>query len=423
MTAKHSDIEDEIFDAQIRLLYEHAPVVLTTNVVNAGVIALVLAMYIGENQWWFFFGVIGALTAVRALLWHGYRSGWPRPPSSQIWATAATASSALSGLIWGISAGLLPPDNIIEQTFLAFVVGGMCAGALVSLAYHLPAFVAYVLPATLPLAIRFLLNGSAIYVAMATMVILFAGALTIAAYNFGRYFAKGVRLQVELIHRSNELVSAHERLRSEVSERRATESRLHQAQRMEAMGQLTGGIAHDFNNLLTIVIGNLELAQRGIAGDTRLSSRLHAAQAAAQRGATLTQRLLAFARRQHLKPKAVDVPTVVNEVAKLLQQTLGPAIQLVIEAEPNLWPARADPSQLELAILNLALNARDAMAEGGTLQIRSEMHRAELGGAPELECGDYVVVSVSDTGSGMDAQTLARAFEPFFTTKEVGRGS
>jgi signal transduction histidine kinase len=423
MAGKSSDIEREIFDAQIRLLYEHVPIVLTTNVTNAGVIALVLATYMGERRWWFFFGAIAALTAVRAISWRGYLKGWPRPLSSHIWSTLATAGSALSGLIWGVSAGLLPPDDIIEQTFLAFVVGGMCAGGLVSLAYHLPAFVAYVLPATLPLTIRFLLNGGAVYVAMAAMVILFAVALTIAAHNFGRYFVKGVRLQVELRHRGEELTTANERLRAEVSEHRATESQLHQAQKMEAVGQLTGGIAHDFNNLLTVVIGNLELAQRRIAGDARLSAMLQSAQTAAQRGATLTQRLLAFARRQHLEPKAVDVPTVVKEVAKLLQPTIGPAIQLVIEAEANIWPARADPSQLELAILNLALNARDAMPKGGTLRIRSEVCRPDLRGPPELTPGDYVVVSVSDTGSGMDEETLARAFEPFFTTKEVGHGS
>jgi signal transduction histidine kinase len=258
MTMKHTEIEHEIFDAQIRSLYEQVPIVLTTNVVNAGLVALVLATYIGETGWWFFFGLIGALTVARVILWRRYRSSSPHSPSTRTWAMLATAGSALSGLIWGVGAGLLPADNIIEQTFLAFVIGGMCAGALVSLSYHLPAFVGYVLPATLPLAGRLVLNGGEIYIAMATMIVLFAGALTVAAYNSGRYFAKGVRLQLELRQRSDELITANERLKSEMAEHRATESRLHQAHKMEAIGQLTGGIAHDFNNLLTALIGHLE---------------------------------------------------------------------------------------------------------------------------------------------------------------------
>ena len=423
MMANRSEVEAELFDARIRLLYEQAPIVLTANVINAGLIALVLATSVGETRWWLFFGLIGVLTAARAMLWRGYRSAAPRASSTHSWAMLATAGSALSGLIWGVGAGLLPADNIVEQTFLAFVIGGMCAGALVSLSYHLPAFVAYVWPATLPLAGRFLMNGDAVYVAMATMIVLFAGALTVAAYNFARAFARAVRLRLELRQRGDELTAANDRLASEMAEHRATESRLHQAQKMEAMGQLTGGIAHDFNNLLTSIMGHLELAQRRAVGNAQMAALLDSAQLAAERGATLTQRLLAFARRQHLEPRPVDVPLVVKGVETLLQQTIGPAIRLVIEAEDGLWPARVDPHQLELAILNLALNARDAMPEGGTLRIRIEAGHAERGSLPELAPGDYVVVSVSDSGMGMDPATLARAFEPFFTTKEVGRGS
>jgi len=423
MTAKRSEIEAEIFAAQIRLLYEQAPIVLTINVANAGLVALVLATYLGEPGWWRFFGLIGVLTAARGVVWSRYRSLAPHMRATPQWAMLATVGSAASGLIWGVGAALLPPDSIVEQTFVAFVVGGMCAGALVSLSYHLPAFIAYVWPATLPLVGRFLMNGEAIYLAMAAMVVLFATALTVASYNFGRSVTKGMRLQLELRQRSEELVAANNRLASEVVERRATENRLHQAQKMEAMGQLTGGIAHDFNNLLTSVIGHIELAQGRVGGDQRLAALLDSAELAAQRGATLTQRLLAFARRQHLEPRSVDVPVVVEGVEKLLRQTIGPAIRLVIEAENGLWPARIDPHQLELAILNLALNARDAMPGGGTLSIKSAAGHAERGDLPELTTGDYVVVSVSDSGTGMDPETLARAFEPFFTTKDVGRGS
>jgi len=193
---------------------------------------------------------------------------------------------------------------------------------------------------------------------------------------------------------------------------------------MEALGQLTGGIAHDFNNLLTAVIGNLELAQKRTGSDPHTAGLLGAALSASERGATLIKDLLTFARRQSLHPRAVDVSAVVDDAEKILKQTIGPDIRLLISAEPGLRPAWVDPNQLALAILNLALNARDAMPNGGRLQIACENRRAEPGNSPpELAIGDYVIVSVSDTGTGMSEATLAHAFEPFFTTKEAGRGS
>jgi len=193
---------------------------------------------------------------------------------------------------------------------------------------------------------------------------------------------------------------------------------------MEALGQLTGGIAHDFNNLLTAVIGNLELAQKRTGSDPHTAGLLGAALSASERGATLIKDLLTFARRQSLHPRAVDVCAVVDDAEKILKQTIGPDIRLLISAEPGLRPAWVDPNQLALAILNLALNARDAMPNGGRLQIACENRRAEPGNSPpELAIGDYVIVSVSDTGTGMSEATLAHAFEPFFTTKEAGRGS
>jgi PAS domain S-box-containing protein len=212
------------------------------------------------------------------------------------------------------------------------------------------------------------------------------------------------------------LISVHD-----ITEQQKAEAQLRQAQKMEAVGQLTGGIAHDFNNLLTAVIGNLEMAIGRAGDDARLAPILKGALNAAERGAALTQRLLAFARKQHLSPKPVEVGALVAGIEDLLQRTLGPAIRLVVTPEPGLWPALIDPNQLEVAILNLSINARDAMLDGGALRIAIENRRA--GASDRLTPGDYVVVAVSDTGSGIDETTLARVFEPFFTTKEVGKGS
>jgi len=265
---------------------------------------------------------------------------------------------------------------------------------------------------------------------MGCMTVVFAGAVTYAARHFNRAFVSGLRLNLdlsertkELTQRTEELIAVNRRLEAEIAQREAAENQLRQAQKMEALGQLTGGIAHDFNNLLTTVIGNLELAQTRIRGEPRITRLLEAALKAAGRGATLVRDLLTFARRQPLHPSAVDVSEVVDDVDKILKQTIGPNIRLGVRTAPDLRAAWVDPNQLELALLNLVLNARDAMPDGGGLQIACENRRTDDGAPRDLDPGDYVTVSVSDTGIGMSEATLARAFEPFFTTKEAGRGS
>ncbi|WP_431862697.1 response regulator [Azospirillum sp.] len=214
-----------------------------------------------------------------------------------------------------------------------------------------------------------------------------------------------------------------ERARAEEALNRA-EDTLRQAQKMEAIGQLTGGIAHDFNNLLQAIGSSLHLIAERCDGTATLEP-LGLAAAAVERGATLTQHLLAFSRRQRLEPRAVDVGALARGMAGLLERTLGGTIEVAVDTAAGRWPAQVDPTQLEMALLNLAINARDAMAGGGTLTLRTADRR--LGpGDPQpagLEPGDYVAVAVADTGTGMSAEVAARAFEPFFTTKGVGHGT
>ncbi len=203
---------------------------------------------------------------------------------------------------------------------------------------------------------------------------------------------------------------------------RATEAALRQSQKMEAMGQLTGGVAHDFNNLLTPILGSLDLIRRKVPDDARSMRLLDGAIQSAERARTLVQRLLAFARRQPLQADAIDVATMVRDIAALLSTTVGPQVQLIIETKECLPPALADRNQLEMALLNLAVNARDAMPGGGTLRIDVGDRQIE-DGDPRLPPGAYIHLSVTDSGSGMDAETLNRAIEPFFSTKGLGRGS
>jgi signal transduction histidine kinase len=214
---------------------------------------------------------------------------------------------------------------------------------------------------------------------------------------------------------------------------RASEARLRQVQKMETIGQLTGGIAHDFNNLLTVMLGGLDSIERQIAGlpegpvATSIRRSTAMALTAVNRAATLTHRLLAFSRRQPLEPKAIEVNRLVADMSELLRRTLGETIELETVLAGGLWRVEADPNQLETSLLNLAVNARDAMPGGGKLTIETgnsyldEAYVAQL--VEPLPAGQYVMIAVSDTGTGMDAPTLERAFEPFFTTKDVGRGT
>jgi PAS domain S-box-containing protein len=205
----------------------------------------------------------------------------------------------------------------------------------------------------------------------------------------------------------------------DVTERLVAEESLRQSQKMEALGQLTGGVAHDFNNLLTPIIGALDIIRRRIDGDERAMRLVDGALASAERSRALVQRLLAFARRQTLQARPVDVAALVDGMSDLINRSLGPSIAVEVRLAPDLPPAIVDPNQLELAILNLAVNARDAMPGGGRLTIVARPD----GTPPELPPGRYVMIAVEDSGTGMDAETLRRATEPFFSTKGVGKGT
>lgn len=209
----------------------------------------------------------------------------------------------------------------------------------------------------------------------------------------------------------------------DITERRATEEALRQSQKLEAMGQLTGGVAHDFNNLLTPVMAALELAEDPSANPERRARTLAVARQSAERAAMLVQRLLAFARRQPLRAVDVDIGLLVDNIAQLLRSSFDPRIRIAADVEAALPHAHADGNQLEMALLNLGVNARDAMPEGGTLTLSARCAALQSGQEATLAAGRYVVIAVMDTGMGMDAATRARAIEPFFTTKGVGKGT
>ncbi len=216
----------------------------------------------------------------------------------------------------------------------------------------------------------------------------------------------------------------------DLTERRAADERARQAQKMEGIGQLTGGVAHDFNNLLTIIIGNLATLQNNLAKPSDRLDRLRRSAENAMRGARraelLTQRLLAFSRQQPLDPKPIELSRLITGISDLLRRTLGEQIVVETVLTGGVWRALADPNQLELAILNLAINARDAMPSGGRLTIETaNVHLDEKYAATQAEVlpGQYVLLAVTDSGCGMTPEVKAQAFDPFFTTKDVGHGT
>jgi signal transduction histidine kinase len=241
------------------------------------------------------------------------------------------------------------------------------------------------------------------------------------------------RINAELSDRARDLSAANRDLQIQIDHREKAEEALRQAQKMEAIGQLTGGVAHDFNNLLQVILGNLErLRRRHKPGDGSMQAErdfqrmTDAAIQGAQRATQLTQRMLAFSRRQPLAPKAIDVNRLVAGMSEMLSRTLGETIELETVLAGGLWRALADENQLENALLNLAVNARDAMPNGGKLTIEAAniaLDDAYVLSEQDVRAGQYVMIAVSDTGSGMAPEILSKVFEPFFTTKDIGQGT
>jgi len=233
-------------------------------------------------------------------------------------------------------------------------------------------------------------------------------------------------LEQRVAARTAELAQTNAELERRVEERtRERETALaqvHEMQKLESLGQLTGGVAHDFNNLLTAILGNLDLLTSRLPPQGDVTRLLDGAIRAAERGASLTKRMLAFARRQELNPEAVDVVDLIEGMAEMLERSLGPTIEIGLKFGDGLVPVRTDRSQLELAVLNLVLNSRDAMPKGGRVALGVTREKVEFS-TQYLGAGDYICIKVTDTGTGMDEATVRRATEPFFTTKGVGRGT
>jgi len=413
----------EVLAERITVLFRQTPMAVAVAAVNASLMAaILLADGVAPAAWWL--GCVLVVVVARlGLAWAWWRDP-ARRARARHWGRLGSCGAGAAGLVLGAGAAWLWPQSETSQLLWVFLVGGMCLGAAGLHHAYAPAALAFILPAALPLVARYAMSGSDHGLAAAGMILVGIAALSVSAWRASGDFGTHLRLRLDIARQARELDAMNSRLREEMARHRATEASLRQAQKMEAVGQLTGGIAHDFNNLLTAVLGSLAMLRKRLPdGDARALRLLDNALEGARRGAALTQRLLAFGRRQALNPSAVDLPALVRGMRALLHSVLGGAVHVRTDFPPDLPAVFVDANQLELALLNLTANARDAMPGGGEIVIAAAEQVVPAGDPAGLPPGRYVVLSVADAGEGMDDATLSQAMEPFFTTKGVGKGT
>lgn len=384
----------ETYAEQLRVLFRQLPIALAVNLAIAVIMATVLAPVAGTWLVILWFASMLIMTCFRYAVYQWYLHPEWLKGLVRRWDTYSILGAGLTGSIWGIGGVLLLPPQTVQQVFVVLTIGGMCAGAVVVHSSHFPTLLSFVLPATVPLAARFILEGTASEVGLGGMMLVFVGALSVAGYNLNRSLVERLRLKNQLL----------------------------QAQKIEALGTLAGGIAHDVNNLLGMIWANAEL---GLAV-TQTGERAHASfdeiVKATARARDVVRQILLFSRREQSARETIPLLPVVEDALKFLRSTLPANVEFRTNLEAGLPPVSANASQVYMILMNLGTNAGHAMREGGVLSVsldRSYLTKAEAT-AFKLHSGEYVRITVQDTGVGMSRETLDRIFEPFFTTKGLG---
>ena len=431
---------NDIFPEQVRLLYRGALEGLLATAINAPVLAYIQRHVIATHilGWWLFY--MALVTAARAGLVYRYCHSSNSDLHAIQWNRAYGVGAALAGLGWGAAGIVLyPPDSIAHQIFLVLMLGGMAAGAVAVLTPRMEVFLLFFLPALFPMIVQLLRQQDELHFTMGAVLLLFLSALVFTARRLYRTIESSLLLRTnntDLVHYLTSANIQGERLnrelKAQVRQREETEAALResqeqllQSQKMEAMGQLAGGIAHDFNNLIFVITGYSELLLNGLTSDEKKRFQVEQIKQAGTRAAALTQKMLAFSRRQTLQPRPIDLNAVVSNLSPMLSRLIGETIHIKTMLGP-IGQVKADPMQIEQVIVNLTLNARDAMPDGGTLTIETsdaELDHIYTDQHQGSSVGTFVRLAVQDTGIGMDAETKRRVFEPFFTTKEVGKGT
>jgi signal transduction histidine kinase len=426
-------IQAHVLADQVRTLYRQSPVVLVANCVNT-VIVSSLAWASGHHRlllaW---LGLTLLLTGARQCLVRAYRRAAPGASDAQRWGRRSAWGSAASGMLWGgASAALLDGAEASSQLMIIFLAGGMCTAAAGGLASYLPAFVAFVAPTLLALILGVAAFGDSLHRAMAVVLMLYGAGLFVVARVNHLALSEAFKLRFEnadlltaISQTQRDLEETNRTLEQRVAERgealRKQVEALRDARRLEAVGRLAGGVAHDFNNLLTVLLANIGELLGEHRLDAKTKSGLREMRDAASRGADLVRQLLAFGRQQPTSPETLDLNLALRSMQSWLGRLLGETLTLevILQSEPVF--VCMDPTQMDQVIVNLITNARDAVVGGGKISI--ETQSLQLRGAQDLPHGRYAMLSVTDTGVGMDPETRQRIFEPFFTTKEVGKGT
>lgn len=427
-----------ILSQQVLLLYSGARDALVATTINALILAYIQRDVVAAPtlRWWLLYML--TVTIARAALVLSY-SRSQSSMSDTSWKHAYATGATLSGLGWGAAGlALFPADSIPHQVFLVFMLGGMAAGGVALLTPRIEVFFLFFFPTLIPIIWRLMIFHDEMHWTMAGALLLFFIALLFTAFRLHRMIVSSLTLRTEntdlvqyLSDANLEARRLNADLTTEIHHRQETETALResqeqllQSQKMEAMGQLAGGIAHDFNNLVMVINGYSELLLHSLTDQTQ-RREVEQIKLAGDRAAALTQKMLAFSRRQVSQPRPIDLNQVISNLTPMMSRLIGETIA-VVTTLGTIGQVKADPMQIEQVLLNLALNARDAMPHGGTLAIETsnvELDQTYTAHHKGAQIGAYVRLIVKDTGRGMDAETTRRVFEPFFTTKEVGKGT
>jgi signal transduction histidine kinase len=413
-----------VYAEQVRTTYVHLPLTLCVSVLNSLLAAFVLISVVAESKVIAWLSLVVVLSALRFVGWRAYMHLDIGLPDRPFWTHFLTADSCASGLLWGCTIFLFSPLDDPHVFFLALVIAGMCAGAATVHAAHFPSVIAFILPSILPLTTNLLLENSRLHIASGVMAGVFGASLCLASLRFRTWFRETTAARLIILRRKREINRGNLRLRDEIADHLATEAKLRHVQKMEAIGLLTAGVAHDFNNILLAIGGSAELIAMRSGLDSPQAPQIRTIIEAVERAATLTRQLLAVGRKQSLMPRTIDVNGALRTMEELLVTTLGGpgTIDLQLAVAPAV--VFVDAAELEHAVLNLVINARDAMPNGGSVTIKTaNLNVDSLNAVTEGPAGRLVLISVSDTGSGMPESVRLRAFDPFFTTKDVGKGS
>jgi signal transduction histidine kinase/CheY-like chemotaxis protein len=418
----------------VRTIYRQSTPVLVANCINAGILSAALWGTAPRSLLLLWSSLVALMALVRARLWKRYREQAPPASEAAAWGGRFVAGSAVAGVLWG-AAGfwMLHSTGPVSELLVIFMVGGMCTAAAGTLAAYFAAFVAFTTPALTGLALGLVLFGDSLHQLLGGLVVLYGAGLSVVARVNHRALTDAFTLRCEnaelvasLSRAQSRLEESNRSLEQRVAERTAALGKqaeaLREARRLEAVGRLAGGVAHDFNNLLTINLANISelMARRALDSGTHIA--LVEMRDSCMKGAELVRQLLTFGRRQRTNPETLDLNQVLHRLERLLGRLLGERLTLDLDLEAAQLFVCGDPTQVEQVIINLITNARDAMLIDGVVAVQSravDLVQASDGLPP----GKYVLLTVTDTGAGMDAETRQHIFEPFFTTKEVGKGT